>query len=180
MNGAPRTIPIALPLLDRLIDEPLPLDLDADPEDRSPGRAAVDPLDRLRPEFVRRDVARLRLEAILRDLEVLLNTRRSLVSLPEPPGELVRSVLDFGLSAPRGAGPTSASRRENLRREVETAIHRFEPRLSDVRVALDAESGPLERLRLRIEGSLAGSEPVALRAHLDPSTGRFGVKGDLT
>jgi type VI secretion system protein ImpF len=173
-------MPLAPPLLDRLIDEPLPLDQEAHLDDYSHAQREVHPLDRLRPELVKRDLARVRLEAIRRDLEVLLNTRRSLIALPVPSGELARSVLDFGLSAPRGSGPSSASRRESVRREVESAIRRFEPRLTNVRVALEAESGPLERLRLRIDASLIDSEAVALRAHFDPTTDRFGLKGDLS
>jgi type VI secretion system protein ImpF len=131
------------------------------------------------PELRRRDLAQLRREAICRDLEVLLNTRRSLVSLPEPPGELGLSVLDFGLRAPRGAGLTSTARRETLRREIETAIQRFEPRLTSVRVGLEAESGPLERMRVRIDASLAGAQ-VSLRASLDSSTDRFSLLEDLS
>ncbi len=135
MNRATRTPSIPLPLLDRLIDE--------EPRDQEP-RVSADsqqedqesPLStgsrqkeggsmaRQRDELVRQDPARLRLEAIRRDLEVLFNTRRSVVSFPEAPGELSRSVLDYGLAAVRGTGPISPGHRESLRREVESAIQR--------------------------------------------------------
>ncbi len=147
MNRASRTPPIPLPLLDRLIEEPLPHDqeLRTNP-DRQPKNGGS--MSRLRAGLVRRDLARLRRDAILRDLEVLLNTRRSVVSLPEVPGELSSSVLDFGLAAIRGSGPTSARSREGLRQAVELAIRQFEPRLADVHVLVEAAPGPLEPLRL--------------------------------
>jgi type VI secretion system protein ImpF len=173
-----KSSPPELPLLDRLIDESLPLDQELQPSDRALDRSVNDPLERLQADLLRRDLARVRLEAIRRDLEVLLNARRSLVSLPEPAGELDRSVLDFGLSAPRGRGPTSASHRENLRKEVEAAIQRFEPRLANVRVALEVEQGPSERLRLRIDASLVGAGQAVLRAGLDRSRDRFELLED--
>ncbi len=178
MNRTTRTTPLPLPLLDRLINEPLPGDPVAQ---EGPEGAGTNGFLRagLGLELVRRDVARVRLEAILRDLEILLNTRRSLVCLPEVPGDLSRSVLDFGLAAPRGAGPTSPGQRESLRKEIESLIQRFEPRLVNIRVVLEAESGPLERLRLRIDASLAGVEPVSLQASLESHTDRFRLRGNL-
>ena len=178
MNRVARTAPLPLPLLDRLLDEPLPHDqeLRVSPDgERTNGSSPV----RLRTELVRRDLARIRLEAILRDLEVLLNTRRPVMTLPEPSGELGRSVVEFGLSAVRGTGPISVSRREALRKEIELAIQRFEPRLVNVRVVLEISPDPMERLRLRIDAALAGSGPLSLRASLDSSTGRFGLREDL-
>jgi type VI secretion system protein ImpF len=178
MNRTTRTALPPLPLLDRLIDEPLPGDQVPQPRQVRPGsNGGPDP--GLRLELVRRDLARLRFESILRDLEVLLNTRRSLVCLPEAPGELSRSILDYGLAAPRGSGPISAGHRESLRREIESAIQRFEPRLVNVRIVIEAESSPLERLRLRIDAFLAGTELVSFQASIESQRGRFELRGNL-
>ena len=170
---------LPLSLLDRLINEPLPGDQDPRVALQDGPGSNGNPQSEPRRELARRDLARLRLEAILRDLEVLLNTRRSLVCLPEVPGELSRSVLDYGLAAARGCGPTSEGRRESLRKEIESAIARFEPRLVNVRVALDTESGPLERPRLLIDASLAGAEPGSFQASLESQGSRFALRGDL-
>ena len=178
MSRATTKASIPLPLLDRLIDEPLPQDHEArsTPSDQPHnGRSFAG----VRAELVRRDLVRLRLDAILRDLEVLLNTRRSVVSLPETPGELNRSVLDFGLAALHRAGTMSAGRRDSLRMDVESTIQRFEPRLADVHVFLEAGPRPPEHVGLRIEASLAGSGPVSLHASLDSTTGRLGIREDL-
>jgi type VI secretion system protein ImpF len=178
MNRAAKTPSIPLPLLDRLIDEPLPQDqeLRVSPDRPQENGSSI---ARLRAELVRRDLAQLRLDAIRRDLEVLLNTRRSVVSFPDVPGELTRSVLDYGLAGVRGAGPISAGARESLRKEVESAIQRFEPRLVEARVVLEADMDPSERLRLRIDAALAGTGPVSLEASLDSSMGRFELREDL-
>jgi type VI secretion system protein ImpF len=159
-----------LPLLDRLIDEPLPRDEfmpGADGGLPSPGRLGL--------AWDVREMARLQREAVRRDLEILLNTRRPATPLPEPSGELGVSLFEYGLPSFRGTGPVSAARLDQFRQEVETAIRRFEPRLSQVRVLLELPDGPMERLRFRIEAQMAGHESVSIPATLGGPSGRFAL-----
>jgi type VI secretion system lysozyme-like protein len=173
MSRTARTFSRPLPLLDRLMELPLPQDQELTVNADRPRNTGG-----LRSELLRRDLARLQLDAIRRDLEVLFNTRRPVSSLPDSAGELRNSLIEYGLPAVRGSGPISPSRRERLRQEIESAIQRFEPRLVNVRVSLDPSVGPLERLRLRIDASLTGAGPLSLPASLDFSTGRFGLGED--
>jgi type VI secretion system protein ImpF len=163
------------PLLDRLMDISLPGEARSAPDAAQHGSTAS---TRIIPAF--RGLERLRLDAIVRDLEVLLNTRRLIVPLPEIKAELLTSVVEFGLPAVRGTGLISPARREKLRREIETAIQRFEPRLENVQVKLDITVSGSEHLRFRIEASLSGAETVGLLASLDHDTGRFELSEGLT
>lgn len=132
---------VRLPLLDRL--------LDADPDaPRDPPLTASYALDLLRA-------------AVRRDLEALLNARRR--RLPPPPGlvELPHSPIGYGVPDPTAGSFTQEERRSALAREVEIAIRRFEPRLTQVSVQLrKLDREMIDRsLRLRIDAILR-TDPV--------------------
>lgn len=92
--------------------------------------------------------------AVKRDLEWLLNARRLLV---DPPGDapLLRdSLLTFGLPDFTHANLGILENQGELRRIIEEAIARFEPRLSRVAVTM-LEGSPTDRsLRFRIDAVL--------------------------
>src|SRR3954466_8347778 len=71
-----------------------------------------------------------------RDLEWLLNSRRTPVEVPAHFEGLQRSVVPYGLADITSLGRDATETRGTLMREVETAIARFEPRLMKVRVGL--------------------------------------------
>jgi type VI secretion system protein ImpF len=140
-RAAPR---IRLPLLDRL--------LDADPD------APADP-----PLTTQVAVERMR-NAVRRDLEALLNARLRRVPLPPNLIELPTSPVGYGVPDPTAGSFTEEDRRQGLTQEIEAAIRRFEPRLTNIRVTL----APLPReqrelmdrtLRIRIEAVLR-SDPI--------------------
>src|SRR5215469_9145190 len=87
-------------------------------------------------------------QSVVRDLEALLNTRqtRSELLLDSPPAEIANSVLTYGLPDLTSAKVDSPEAREALRRAVEEAIRRFEPRLVDVRVQSHEPEGPFDRV----------------------------------
>jgi type VI secretion system protein ImpF len=79
-------------------------------------------------------------DALRRDLEWLLNTRRTPAVAPEELTEVTHSVYHYGLPDMTAFSRTSPRDRERLARLVEEAIAIFEPRLTGVRVSL-ADNG---------------------------------------
>src|SRR5262245_38814988 len=82
-----------------------------------------------RAESVRRLKASLR-----RDIEWLLNTRRTIVAIPEAYSQVKNSVLAFGMPDVTSMRVESQQDERRLLAALEQAISVFEPRLVDVRV----------------------------------------------
>jgi type VI secretion system protein ImpF len=119
-------------------------------------------------------------QALKRDLEWLLNTRRTF-SVPEELPDLAGSLLAYGLPDFSTMSVRNTEDQNDLVHALETTLKRFEPRLEDVVVSLAAAS-PLERaLRFRIEGRLKVDpvpEPVTFDTTLLLGSGNFAVKGE--
>ncbi len=106
-------------------------------------------------------------ESIVRDLEILLNTRQRLVQPPWAGVEPTASIVNFGLPAARGTNLATAAGRKEFARAIEGAIRCFEPRLRDVQVTLESGATPLDPLKLVIAAKLAAGaagEPVSFEA----------------
>lgn len=125
-------------------------------------------------------VRRLKI-SLRRDLEWLLNTRRTLVAPPEACEELAESLFTYGLpditSMSRDAGETRA----RLAREVEEAVRIFEPRLDNVRVVFadDTDSGSM-RFHYVVEAILRldpTPERVVFDTVLDVPKAKFEIGG---
>lgn len=122
-------------------------------------------------------------QSLMRDLEALLNTRQTAQRLTRdaPDAEIAQSVLTYGLPDLTSFAATSDDARETLRWAVEEAIHRFEPRLVNVRVVLREPESKFDRtLRLTVEAWLAmDPEPVPVQFDtvVEPSSGVYKVKG---
>ena len=144
--------------------------------DRDPANTAE--LSPTRAQSVRTLKASLR-----RDLEWLLNTRRS----PEAAGagfpELEHSLYNFGLPDVTSLSWDSARDRARLARMIEKTLSTFEPRLSGLRVvAVEAATGAQHVMRFQIEGMLdmdPSPEPISFDTLLQLSSGEYQVKGDL-
>lgn len=150
-------------LLDRLTDH--------DP------RASVDPRVTL-SESVRNFKA-----GIQRDLEWLLNTRRI---AEQPPvdwfEELPRSVYYYGVPDITSLSRDSRQTRATLLAQVQDAIARFEPRLTDVQITIiEAEGEQFRReLRFHIEGVLRMDptpEQIVFDTVLNFASGEYDVAG---
>lgn len=129
-------------------------------------------LDRLLDDgAVRPSVAYIR-QSVRRDLEALLNTRRSWLPCPAIFRELPKSVLGYGLPDFTVMELSTQEGRQWLCDEVQRTIIRFEPRLTRVKVAMKDGATPLDRLlRLRIDAVLLVDpipQPVAFDSELEP------------
>ncbi len=127
-----------------------------------------------------RQLARLQ-DAVRRDLEALLNSRRFCRSWPRAAAELDTSVLSFGLPDIYSQPLATDAQREGFRMMMEAVIRRFEPRFRSVSVTILKNTEELDRtLRFRIQAVLtvdAESEPVIYDSTLDPALRSFTVTG---
>lgn len=119
--------------------------------------------------------------AVRRDLEWLLNTRRSIESIPPDYEETAGSLAAYGLPDFTAAGLKSPSVQEYIRRTIEETVRLFEPRLIDVTVSLDPHLESERALRFRIDGRLwvdPEPEPVTFDTTLQVSSGEYEVKAE--
>lgn len=120
-------------------------------------------------------------EAIRRDLELLLNTRRCIQSPGIAYTELQNSLRTFGVDGVVSANLMTDGAKLALARSIERSISRFETRLSNVRVTiLKGRSMTARALRMRIEATFRlheGMPPISFESVIDPSSQRFQVEG---
>jgi type VI secretion system protein ImpF len=119
-------------------------------------------------------------DAVRRDLEWLLNTRRIVHTAPESFSELTQSLYHYGLPDVSSLSADSPETEVRLMRQVEEAIKLFEPRLSNVRVsaAPTDEKGP-RQVRFLIDALLEmepSPEQVVFDTVLEISSFRFEVR----
>ena len=122
------------PLLDRLIDD--------------------DPANSREPAQQRLLNARQIRALVVRDLENLLNSRRSITALPSEFRELENSIATYGLKDFTAIGADSHQVQRFILKDVETAIARFEPRLQHVKVAVEAGDQKTRNLSFHISAML--------------------------
>lgn len=153
--------PMRLPLLDRLIDE-------------EPKSKSETPMSRST------SLARLK-TAVRRDLENLLNTRRTPDLIPEGSVEILRSVYYFGLPDITSMPANFLYEQTKLLQSIETAVKTFEPRLDGVRVSLVPVAGQSRVLRFVIDGMLRIDplpEHVVYDASMELTSLEVQISGD--
>ena len=147
-------------ILDRLIDE-------------APDRAADPPMS-----FV--DQVREVREAIRRDLEALLNTRRCPTTPPTGLSELRDALVSYGVDGIVSANLMTDQAKLKLAEAIERRIALFETRLADIRVTILKSRTMTERaLRMRIQATFRlheGMPPISFESTIDPSTQRVLVE----
>lgn len=159
MARTPSDAAVTISVLDRLIDQ--------DP--RTPDEP---------PQTRLQSVRQLR-EAVRRDLEWLLNTRR--VAVPPPPElrELNRSVYAFGLPDFSGFSSASPADQASLIRQLQSTVKLFEPRLTNIRVLLlEPGTRSVGKLRFRIDGMLLmdpAPEHISFDTVLELNSGEYEV-----
>ena len=154
------TGPVTLSVLDRLIDR--------DPKNRSE-------VPLTRPQSLRE----LKL-SLKRDLEWLLNSRRTIDPAPESARETVRSVYHYGFSDISSKSVLSSRDQADIVRDMETAIALFEPRLKRAKVRMEPVEGGFRTLKFVIEGLLCmdpAPEPVRFDTVLELGKGEYEIRG---
>ena len=154
------TGPVTLSVLDRLID-------------REPKMRSEIPLSR--PQSLRELKWSLK-----RDLEWLLNTRRTIDPAPDSARETSRSVYQYGLPDISSKSVLSNRDQADIVRDMESAIAMFEPRLKRARVRMEVAEGSYRTLNFVIEGLLCmdpAPEPVRFDTVLELGKGEYEVKG---
>jgi type VI secretion system protein ImpF len=118
-------------------------------------------------------------EAVRRDLQDLLNTRRSAVEGYPEDTELARSLYTFGLPELTSFNPTLPDQRKSLQDIIERTISLFEPRLMEVRVtSMTADASTGRGLRMSIEALLRVSPaplPITFDTVVKSGSGEWQV-----
>jgi len=154
------TGPVTLSVLDRLID-------------RDPKNHSEIPLTRAQ------SLRELK-SALKRDLEWLLNSRKTIDPAPESARETVRSVYHYGFADISSKSVLSTRDHSDLMRDMEAAIAIFEPRLKRAKVRMEKVEGSFRTLKFVIEGLLCmdpAPEPVRFDTVLELGKGEYEVKG---
>jgi type VI secretion system protein ImpF len=159
MSRAAGEVRLAASVLDRLLDD--------------------DPRTSREPVAARAYGLRQVKQAVKRDLEWLLNTRRS---FDDAPGldEARTSVLAYGLPDFTAANVKSPADQTRMRREIEATVAAFEPRLQDVSVTLEMATTSERVIRFRIDARLRvepAPEPVSFDMVLQLDRREFRVEG---
>jgi type VI secretion system protein ImpF len=141
----------------------------------------LEPENRMENPLSRSQSVRLLKNAVRRDLEWLLNSRR----IAEPPDEglkeLNRSVYVYGLPDLSTLAMAATADRNRLVRQILSCINLFEPRLMNVRLVMveTADAGKKD-VRLRIEAMLRMDpvpEPVSFDTVIELKSGNCHLSG---
>jgi len=153
---------VTLTVLDRLLDK--------EPKNQAP-----------EPPLGRAQSLRELKASLRRDLEWLLNSRRSPIDVPETFSECQRSMVVYGLPDLSSLTVQSANDQARLIRGMEQAISVFEPRLMNVKVSLTPVTQGSRTLRFVIEALLKidpAPEHVTFDTMLELNSGEYAVKGE--
>jgi len=117
--------------------------------------------------------------SVSRDIEALLNTRRELLEeLPQEFQEVNHSVLTYGLPDFTSMSLNSHTDRKSIRREIESTLGLFEPRLRAIKVTVEGPKKLEHALHFRIDAMLLvepNPEAVSFDAMLQLSTSTYSV-----
>ncbi len=156
-------------------------------DQETPFRSLLDRLTDLEPDRraeappsaweVRRELK----EALCRDLSDLLNVRRADEPVDPAYKETAESILSFGVADFTSYNLKNGIEQERVRRSIEQAIRRFEPRLSGVTVSLEPPDPLQPVLRFQISALLRvdpAAGPVVFDAALHRDSRRLAVSGE--
>lgn len=118
-------------------------------------------------------------QAVRRDLEWLLNTRRYAGEVSSTLEEVPNSVVMYGLPDFTAIAAKSPAEQKRLVKELESAIRNFEPRFMDLRITLEPPTSVERVLRFRIDARLKVEptpEPVTFDTIMQLGSGEYKVQ----
>jgi len=160
MPTTQREGPVTLSVVDRLID--------------------LEPERKLEPPLSRAQSVRELKAAVRRDLEWLLNSRKTIEESPASLKEVGRSIYNYGLPDVSSLYLRSVKDQAFLLDSIKAAINIFEPRLLNVKVRMEPGSDDKRVIRFGIEGMLRmdpAPEQVFFDTMLEPMSGQYQVMG---
>lgn len=125
----------------------------------------------------REESARRYRESVQRDLDWLLNSRRTIRTAADD-SQVARSVHEFGLPDFSSRTRSDAGWQKKLVDDFAATIRTFEPRLANVKVSL-AEASDMHRVRFNIAATLLmdpSPEQVVFDTVLEVASGEIAVE----
>jgi len=153
---------VQLSVLNRLLDD-------------EPGSGVEAPLTRA-------ESIQLLRAAVGRDLDSLLNTRRTPEPAPEGLEEVRASLYHFGMPDLSSLNSDAQNDKHRLVQMLEETVTLFEPRLTDVKVSVAPPEEHAPRvMRFRIEALLRMDpqpERIAFDTRVEITSGRYALEGN--
>ena len=122
----------------------------------------------------RTQVVREITQAVRRDLQNLLNTRRRCEPLPSGLDELPRSLVNYGLPDLSEFNLDQDDERQRLRAVIEETIRAFEPRFKSVQVVFVEDPDPVPT-----PSAVSDRCPAAVAARSGAGCFRLATRADL-
>jgi len=138
-----------------------------------------DPSVSLDPPMTRAQSFRQFKASLRRDLEWLLNSRRTPEPVPDEVENASRSVINYGLPDLSTLNITFSGDRGRIVQMLETTVNRFEPRIANARVVMEPAVPAVRAIRFRIEGLMRidpAPEHVSFDTLLELTSGEYEVK----
>jgi type VI secretion system protein ImpF len=120
-------------------------------------------------------------QSVRRDLEWLLNTRHSVIDIPDTLEEVNRSLAVYGLPDLVGLDIDNPNEQSGLIKAIENALAIFDPRFTNPKIILEPMSSVDRVLKFRIEATLdiePTPEPVVFDTVLKMGSSDFSVTGE--
>jgi type VI secretion system protein ImpF len=117
--------------------------------------------------------------SVARDLEALLNTRRSFSKTLDAYPLVRQSVLNFGILDFVGLSTANPEHCDRICKEIEQTIADHDPRLSQIHVEMDLDSDHVGSLLFTIRAVLVVypiNEMISFDAVLQPSTQQYSIR----
>ena len=117
-------------------------------------------------------------QAVLRDVENLLNTRRNIIVPSKSFGYLNDSLYVYGLDDFVSKNPKSPEVRKALKSSIEKTIARFEPRLIHTEVAFNPDEGNEHNLCFTVLATLYADpvhEPISFDTWFSVNRGEYKI-----